>query len=198
MEAQSILILCVLGAGAFASAARAEPPSAAGCEFPDLSAMTPVSLQSGAAPAAGTGGDIPGGRWELVAARYTNSPVPITGQALGALELEAVTPTSGSGGVALDVTITFPANEQINETGAGPYSAADNVLDFQNDCGAETLLGQAEYSVDPGGTDPVMTLWGNVEIPDLSITILLEAEFLLVEPNEVDDPVFADRFEPIL
>ena len=78
MQAKTILILCVLGAGAFASAARAEPPSAAGCEFPDLSAMTPVSLQPGAAAAASTGGDIPGGRWELIAIRH-GAPAFITG-----------------------------------------------------------------------------------------------------------------------
>ena len=120
------------------------------------------------------------------------------GEGKGALELDADDAASGYGSLALDVELTDPSPEQINETGAGPYSATDSELVFQNDCGAETLLGQAEYSVDESGTDPVMTLWGEIDIPDVPFGILLEAEFLLVEPNEVDDPVFADRFEPIL
>ncbi len=176
--------------------ATAGPDRGTVCEFPDLTGMTPVSLEPGASPASGTGGDIPGGRWELVAVRYANSPLAITGEALGALELDASTASSGSGSLALDVTITSPSEEQIDETGAGPYSAPDNVLDFQNDCGDETLLGEAEYSIDSSGADPVMTLWGNIEITDpFPATILLEAEYLLVEADGTDDPVFTDRFE---
>lgn len=197
MRSISLLLMCTLTMLA-GSSATAGPSRGTVCEFPDLTGMTPVSLQPGAAPADGTGGDIPGGRWELVTVRYANSPLPITGDALGALALQAASPSSGNGSVALDVTITSPTSEQIDETGAGPYSAPGTVLDFQNDCGTETLLGEAEYSVDESGTDPVMTLWGNVQITDpFAITILLEAEFLLVDPDEVEDPVFADRFEPI-
>jgi hypothetical protein len=165
------------------------------CEFPDLSSMTPVDLQSGASPAAGEGGDIPGGRWELIAARH-DSFLTITGEALGAMELDASTPTAGSGSLALDVSITSPTVAQIDETGAGPYSASGTVLSFQNDCGDELLLGSAEYSVDTSGPDPVMTLWGSFEITDpFPTTIGIETEFLLVEPAEIEDPVFSDRFE---
>ncbi|NBB91970.1 MAG: hypothetical protein GVY32_02235 [Gammaproteobacteria bacterium] len=184
--------------------AAVAPPAAVGngslagtiCEFPDLGTMTPVPLAPGASPAAGTGGDIPGGRWELIAARYDNSPLPITGDARSIIELDGSAPTAGMGSLALEVSITSPTTDQISETGAGPYSASGTVLNFQNDCGDELLLGSAEYSVDDSGVDPVMTLWGNYEITDpFPVTILIETEFLLVEPIGVEDPVFSDRFE---
>lgn len=177
----------------------ADLPRGPTCVYPDLTGMTPVTLIAGAAPAAGTGGDVPGGRWELVAVRYANSPLPITGDAVGALELDAATATTGSGSLALDVTITAPVAEQIDETGAGPYSATGTVLDFQNDCGAESLLGEAEYSVETAGPDPVMTLWGETVLDTGlgPITILIEAEFVLVEPQTSVDSVFDDRFETL-
>lgn len=165
------------------------------CEFPDLSSMSPIDLQSGASPAAGTGGDIPGGRWELIAARH-DSFLTITGEALGAMELDGSSPAAGIGSLALDVSITSPTTEQIDETGAGPYSTSGSVLSFQNDCGDELLLGSAEYSVDTSGPDPVMTLWGSFDITEpFPATIGIETEFLLVEPATVEDPVFSDRFE---
>ncbi len=185
----------------YALLAIGPPAHAAGiqgavCNFPDQSGMAPVSLSGGASPANGTGGDIPGGRWELESVRHGSSPLPITGNATGALELDAASPTSGNGSLALNVTITAPAPYQLDETGAGPYAASGTVLDFQNDCGSETTLNAAEYSVDTSGPEPVMTLWGSMQINDpFPMTILVETGFVLVEPAAVDDPVFEDRFE---
>lgn len=181
---------------AIAPAAHAAGIQGTTCNFPDLSGMTPVTLTSGASPANGSGGDIPGGRWELETARYGSSPLPITGNATGALALEAIGPTSGNGSLALNVTITSPAAYQLDETGAGPYVASGTVLDFQNDCGSATTLSAAEYSIDTSGPEPVMTLWGTIQITDpFPMSILVETGFVLVEPAAADDPVFEDRFE---
>ncbi len=116
------------------------------------------------------------------------------------LELDATSASTGIGSLALDVTITSPIEEFISETGAGPCVASGTNLSFTNDCGAELTLGDAEYSVDSSGAEPVLTLWGSVEFQITSpflalITVDLEAEFELVEPQTDDDPVFDDRFE---
>lgn len=190
-----LFTLALLAIGPVAHAAGLQGPT---CNFPDLSGMTPVTLTSGASPANGTGGDIPGGRWELETVRHGSSPLPITGNATGALELDAAGPTSGNGSLALNVTITAPAAYELDETGAGPYAASGTVLDFQNDCGGETTLSAAEYSVDTSGPKPVMTLWGTIQITDpFPMTILVETGFVLVAPAPVDDPVFEDRFESL-
>lgn len=181
------------------SSARADGPLGPVCEFPDISTMTAVPVETGASAPAGTGGDIPGGRWELIEIRHAAPAfITIVGEGTGALELEADDPTSGYGSVALDVELTQPSAEQINETGAGPYSATGTVLSVGNDCGDDLLLGEAEYSVDTSGPDPVMILWGSIEVTDpIPTSIPIETRFLLTEPSEVDDPVFADRFEQL-
>lgn len=177
------------------SSARAQSPLGTACEFPDLGGMTPIPLAPGASPAAGAGGDIPGGRWELVELLY-DAVAPVTGTAVGALELNAADASSGNGSAALNVDITSPTAETIDETGAGPYAAPGTVLDLQNDCGEQLLLGQAEYTVDDSGQDPTMTLWGSIDVTEpFPTTILIEAEFLLVEPAGPGDEVFRDRFE---
>ncbi|QKK02666.1 MAG: hypothetical protein HND55_08420 [Pseudomonadota bacterium] len=191
--------LLLLATGA---AAQAGDPRGTVCAFPDISALTPVTLSPGASTPAGTGGDIPGGRWELVQVKYDTEPDvgEVVGQARGALELVASSSVAGQGSMALQVTITEPENQQIDETGAGPYSATGNMLDFQNDCGDALTLGQVEYTVDTSGDDPVMTLWGSsdIQITDpfpIVITVFLEVDFLLVEPPDGGDAVFQDRFE---
>lgn len=186
-------MLTLLATGTLVHAGEDRGPT---CQFPDISGMPPVMLEPGASPAAGSGGDIPGGRWELVTVRYDHDFLDITGEAVGAMELQAFGPASGDGSLAMDVTITSPTSEAINETGAGPYTASGTVLNFQNDCGGELLLGEAEYSVDDSGPDPLMTLWGNIEITDpFPTTILVETEFLLVEPANTVDEIFEDSFE---
>ena len=180
---------------ALSAQSRAQYPRGTVCEFPDLGGMTPVAFEPGAASAAGTGGEIPGGRWELVALRY-DFFLTVAGEATGAFELAATDASSGVGSAALQVTITEPAPDQIDETGAGPYSATGNSLEFQNDCGDALLLGETEYTVDTSGAEPVMTLWGDIDITDpFPTTIPIEAEFLLVEPANGDGAVFQDRFE---
>jgi len=189
---RSLAIMMLLAVGPQIHAAQTQGPT---CQFPDISATTPVPLEPGASPAAGDGGNIPGGRWELITVRY-DSFLTITGEAIGALEMASSGPLQGEGSVALDVTITSPTSEQISETGAGPYSATGTVLSFQNDCGGELLLGEAEYSVDTSAADPLMTLWGEIEITDpFPTTIPIETEFLLVEPASPGDEIFKDRFE---
>ena len=172
------------------------------CQFPVLDEVETVPLEAGATAAAGSGGDIAGGRWELVRLRYATSPFPIalSGQAVGALEFDASDSSSGTAGLALQVTITSPSEEQIEEQGAGPYSAVGNQLSFENDCGEETLLGDVEYDIDQSGDWPVMVLWGSTSFDVTSpfpatITIMLQAEFELVDPQGVSDPIFEDRFE---
>ncbi len=172
------------------------------CEFPELSGVEPVALTSGATAPAGSGGNIASGRWELVRLRYSTSPLPIplTGQARGALEMEADGPVSGAAGLALAVSITSPVEESIDEAGFGPYSASGNELSFENICGEETLLGEVEYNIDESGSAPIMTLWGSTSFDVSSpfpatITVLLQAEFELLEPQDLPDPIFEDRFE---
>ncbi len=192
--------ISLLGLIAFglAGLVSAQTPRGPVCEFPDISTLSPVTMQSGAAPAAGTGGDLPGGRWELLALRY-NSAVPIAGDALGALELDALTAATGTAGLALEVNITAPVANQTSEAGAGPYAAVGNVLNFTNDCGEELTLGAAEYTVDTSGPEPLLKLWGRIELStEFPVTINLEAEFQLTEPQITQDPVFEDRFESIL
>lgn len=190
--------VCLLLAGSWA---LADSPLGPACVFPDLSGVAPVAFESGATPPAGTGGDLPGGRWELVA-MYYDSSVTIAATAVAALELDAATVSSGFGSLALDVSVTSPATLAFNEAGAGPYLASGTSLSFGNDCGEELSLSDVEYSVDVSGSVPVLTLWGDLEFevepfPGFPVLVVvnLEAEFELVEPAVVDDPVFADRFE---
>ncbi|TVQ27608.1 MAG: hypothetical protein EA370_17760, partial [Wenzhouxiangella sp.] len=72
------------------------------CQFPDLTGMEPIPMQLGAQAAAGSGGEIAGGRWELVRLRYATSPflIPLTGEAIGAIEMDAAGPISGTAGLA--------------------------------------------------------------------------------------------------
>jgi hypothetical protein len=194
MKHQIAVAILALAASPVAIPDRQAPLGVAGCEFPDLIGMTPVDLTAGAGEPSNTGGDIPGGRWELVAVRH-GSQFTVTGDAVGAMELNATDASSGDGSVALEVTITSPTNDEIDETGAGPYSASAGTLTFNNDCGADTLISNAEYRVDTSGEDPVMTLWGDIEITDpFPTTIPVETEFLLVEPADSSE-VFSDRFE---
>lgn len=199
MSADSGLVNCMrvilLLLAALTTNANAVGLQGTSCVFPDLSGMTPVALQSGAASPSGVGGAVPGGRWELVAVRYA-SAFAISGSAVGALELDAGAPTAGDGSLALNVTITSPLAETIDEVGAGPYAATGSLLSFQNDCGDELLLGQAEYEVDSSGAKPTLTLWGTIEITDpFPTTIEIETAFLLVEPTGAADEIFEDRFE---
>lgn len=193
------LLIGVLGVFLWSGSALADLPRGAVCEFPDLSSVAPVPLQSGAMAPAGTGGDLPGGRWELVAMYYV-SDFTITATAVAALELDAETASSGFGSLALDVSVTSPTTLDFNEAGAGPYEASGTALSFGNDCGDELALSDVEYSVDASGEAPVLTLWGDLEfevviVIPVTIVVNLEAEFELVEPQEVEDPVFSDRFE---
>jgi len=157
--------------------------------------MTPIPLAQGASAPAGTGGEIAGGRWELTDVLY-DSFLTVTGEAAGAFELDSTDLSSGQGSAALSVDITSPTTETIDENGAGPYSASGTTLDFQNDCGGELLLGNAEYSIDDSGPIPMMTLWGSIDITDpFPTSIPIEVRFLLVEPAGPGDPIFSDRFE---
>ena len=172
------------------------------CQFPDLSGVEPVELISGATAPAGNGGNIADGRWGLVRLHYSTSPFPIalTGQATGVFEMAADDLFSGTAGLALAVSITQPVEEEIDETGFGPYSASGNQLSFENICGEETLLGEVEYDIDESGNSPIMTLWGSTSFDVTSpfpatITVLLQAEFELLEPQDLPDPIFEDRFE---
>lgn len=187
--------ICLLGC----SSAVAGSPLGVVCEFPDLSDVAPVPFQAGATAPAGTGGDVPGGRWELVA-MYYQSDFAITATAVAALELDAETASSGFGSLALDVSVTSPTALDFNEAGAGPYAASGAFLSFGNDCGDELALAEVEYSVNDSGSVPVLTLWGELEFEvvivfPVTIVVNLEAEFELVEPQVIEDPVFSDRFE---
>ncbi|MCC5865878.1 MAG: hypothetical protein JJU31_12210 [Wenzhouxiangella sp.] len=175
-------------------------PLAAGdsCQIPDLSGIEPVDMMLAAVVPAGKGGDIPGGRWELVRLGYSTSPltIPLTGQATGALELEADDPFSGTAGLALAVSITSPVNESIDEAASGPYLASGNQLSFENDCGEATVLGDVVYDIDESGSAPIMTLWGSTSFEStVTIAVLLQAEFELVDPQGLSDPIYKDRFE---
>lgn len=131
---------------------------------------------------------------------YYQSDFTITATAVAALELDAETASSGFGSLALDVSVTSPTTLDFNEAGAGPYEASGTALSFGNDCGDELALSDVEYSVDASGEAPVLTLWGDLEfevviVIPVTIVVNLEAEFELVEPQEIEDPVFSDRFE---
>lgn len=181
--------------------AEAEFTTGTVCSFPDLSGMSPVIMQPGATVPSGTGGPVAGGRWELIRLLYTASvPATIVGQAIGAIELDAADPLSGQGSVALEVDISSPTLAQVEQTGAGPYLATGTVLSFTNDCGGELTLGDSEYTIDTSGTNPVMSLWGSFDVPvtdpfPIIVTVQIEADFELVEPQLTGDPVFDDRFE---
>jgi len=174
------------------------------CEFPDLSSVSPVNLTAGPSRPDGVGGDIPGGRWELLTVEYELSaplPVTVTGTAVGALEFDATNSSSGFGSLAFDIDISSPQASTRQDRGAGPYSASGNELTFSNDCQGELALGDSEYSVESAGAAPILTLWGSesfsvTEPVPIMITIFLRAEFLLVEAQG-GDPVFEDRFEAI-
>ncbi len=173
------------------------------CQFPDISGVTPAVLEAGAGDPAGNAAPIPGGRWELAALRtrlIPPLPIPIAGEATGALVLDANSPIDGQFSAALEVDITAPAAQMRSETGAGSYSQTSGLLNFNNECGDALTLSDTVYRVDSTGPDPVWTLWGSVEVPieqpfPLLLTIELEADFLLVEPQGAADPVFDDRFE---
>jgi|GEM_PF-2520427 len=172
------------------------------CQFPDISGVVPAVMEAGAGNPAGNAAPIPGGRWELVALRTRTSPVPLTiaGEAIGALELDAISPSTGQFSAALEVDITSPVSQTRSETGAGSYSQTSGLLDFNNECGDALTLSDTVYRVDAAGPDPILTLWGSVEIPiedpiSLVVTIELEADFLLVQAQGLKDPVFDDRFE---
>lgn len=171
------------------------------CSFPDLTGMSPVTMEPGATLPNGTGGPVAGGRWELIRLRYTSSvPGTIVGEALGAIELDAADASSGQGSLALEVDITAPTIAQVQQTGAGPYLATGTILSFTNDCGGDLTLGDSEYSIDTSGTNPVMSLWGSFDVPvtdpfPIIVTVQIEAAFELVEPQLTGDPVFSDRFE---
>jgi len=171
------------------------------CEYPDLADVAPVTLELGAGDPAGSTDPIPGGRWELTELLYRPSlPITIAGDATGAIELVAGTPSAGDFSAALVVNITAPAPEMSSETGAGSYEQLDGLLNFTNECGDALTLSGTAYRVDTTGSDPVLSLWGQIDIPikdpfPILVTIELEADFLLVEPQGVGDPVFEDRFE---
>ncbi|MEE4638616.1 MAG: hypothetical protein V2J42_07755 [Wenzhouxiangella sp.] len=171
------------------------------CIFPDLAGVTAVALTEGAGDPAGSADPIPGGRWQLTALLYRPSiPIEITGDATGVIELEAISPSAGQFSAALDINITTPTQETRSETGAGPYAQMAGMLDFTNQCGDALTLSDTLYRVDSSGAEPVLTLWGQVEIPvedpfPLVVTIELEADFLRVESQTALDPIFDDRFE---
>ena len=174
------------------------------CQFPDLAGVEPVQMMPGAVGPSGNGGDIPGGRWELVALRYSTNPPSdnLQGEAIGVIEMAADDAQSGFARLALDVTITSPVDESIEEEGAGPYTVFGSELRFVNDCGEGTLLDAVEYRIDNSGELPRMTLWGStsftVSIPfPIVVTVNLQAEFELVAPQTVEDPIFDDRFQEI-
>ena len=186
------IIVAMLGMLISSTAPAGDP-----CQFPDLSDVEPVQMMPGAVEPSGNGGDIPGGRWELVRLLYSFA-IDLQGEAIGAIEMDAVATQSGVASLALNVTITSPVAESIEEEGAGPYIANDNELSFKNECGEETLLGEVEYDIDQTGDAPVMTVWGSTSFavsPLPPTTVLLQAEFELVEPQTVEDPIFDDRFQ---
>jgi len=171
------------------------------CNYPDLTNVAAVALQLGAGAPAGSADPIPGGRWELTSLLYQPSiPIPIAGDATGVIELEASSPSAGEFSAALEVNITAPASEMRSENGAGTYEQAGGLLNFTNQCGEALTLSDTVYSVDTTEPEPVLTLWGQIDIPiedpfPLLVTIELEADFTLVEPQGAGDPVFDDRFE---
>ncbi|AKS41135.1 hypothetical protein [Wenzhouxiangella marina] len=193
----ALLLLIVTGVSA------ERPAGATPCVFPDVAGMTPVPLQAGASAPAGIGGDLPGGRWELITLRYTPSiPLTIVGEGISAIELDAVDGSSGISAAVLDFEITSPTATTLQQTGAGPYLATGVNLAFTNDCGDALALGGSEYSVETDGPDPILRLWGafDVQLTDpipITVTIQLEAVFELVEPQIIEDPVFEDRFEQL-
>ncbi len=172
------------------------------CVFPDMSVIDPVPLEPDASDPAGAGGEILGGRWQLFEVRYRTEPfaIEVEGNARSVLELDAAGVTGGQASLALEVTITSPPEEEIDEVGAGPYSANGILLSFQNDCGDELTLDEVEYSIDSSMDVPIMTLWGDEQFDitepfPTTITVFLEVQYELVEPQQLDDPVFDDRFE---
>ena len=172
------------------------------CVFPVLDPADTVILEPGAVPPAGTGGTLESGRWELVRLRYAVSPnlVTLSGTALGAFELTALDAGSGTGSLALDVSITSPVSEAIEEEAAGPYATSGNQLTVENVCGDDALLGDVEYSIDDSGERPLMTLWGSTSFEvDLGfpivVTVSLQAEFEQLASPDLPDPLVEDRFE---
>lgn len=180
---------------------QAEVPAGPACVFPDLTGVAPVVLAQGAQDPAGSADPIPGGRWGLESLLYrTSVPITIAGDATGVIELVAGSPSAGDFSAALDVNITAPAEEIRSEAGAGPYQQTGGLLNFDNQCGDALTLSDTVYRVDISGPEPVLTLWGQVDIPiedpfPLVVTIELEADFRLVEPQGAGDPIFDDRFE---
>lgn len=152
------------------------------CTPADPTDVEPVPIQDGAGPAAGQGGELPAGRWELVEARYsTDFPVSIAGTAQGVFELEPDSPFAGWGKVALHLHLTAPVADEIELEGAGTYTAAGPTLQFDNACGDENPADGAEYTVtelDPGFE---LTLWTQFEydVEGFPVTINVEARFLL-------------------
>jgi len=191
------IIVAMLGMLISSTAPAGDP-----CQFPDLSDVEPVQMMPGAVEPSGNGGDIPGGRWELVALRYRTDPSydNLQGEAVGVIEMDADDALSGFASLALDVMITSPVDESMEEEGAGPYDAIGSELSFVNDCGEGTLLDAVEYQIDNSGELPRMTLWGSttftvfIPIP-VVVTVNLQAEFDLVAPQTVEDPIFDDRFQ---
>lgn len=165
-------------------AALLPPASWAGgtCTAPDLTDTGSVSLQDGATPAAGMGGELPGGRWELVEARYsTDIPVSATGTAQGAIELEPVNPFEGWARVAVHLNLTAPVTEEIELDGAGAYTATGAVLDLDQSCGDDNPIDGAEYTVTDLNPGFELTLWTQFEydVSGFPVTIDVEARFLL-------------------
>jgi hypothetical protein len=195
------VLASAVGVGWSSNLVAQQPSGPSTCIFPDLSAVSAVPLQPGAGDPAGSADPIPGGRWELATLLYRPSiPITITGDATGVIELEATSPNAGQFSAALDVNITAPAQEMRSETGAGPYAQTDGLLNFTNQCGDALTLSDTVYRVDSSGAEPVLTLWGQVEIPiedplPILVTIELEADFVRVEPPTALDPIFDDRFE---
>jgi hypothetical protein len=183
------------------SSAQARSLSGPACNPPDLTGVAPVALALGAGDPAGRADPIPGGRWELTDLLYRPSvPITITGEATGVIDLASASPTSGDFSAALEVDITAPAPEMRSENGAGTYQQVDGRLDFTNQCGDALTLSDTVYRVESTGPDPVLTLWGQIEIPiqdpfPITVIIELEADFTLVEPQGAGDPIFEDRFE---
>ncbi|MCA1779182.1 MAG: hypothetical protein LC637_07330 [Xanthomonadaceae bacterium] len=190
-----------VGVGWSSNLVAQQPSGPPACVFPDLSGVTAIALQPNAGDPAGSADPIPGGRWELATLLYrTAAPIEITGDATGVIELEAISPSAGLFSAALDINITAPAQEMRSETGAGPYAQTGGLLNFTNLCGDALTLSDTVYRVDSSGAEPVLTLWGQVEIPvedpfPIVVTIELEADFLRVEPPTALDPIFDDRFE---
>jgi len=196
-----VLSMAMLASASDVSSAQAEMIRGPVCNYPDLKDVAAVALAQGAGDPAGSADPIPGGRWELTSLLYRPSvPVVIAGDSIGAIELIASAPGAGDFGAALEVNITSPGPEMRSETGAGTYEQTDGLLNFTNQCGEALTLSDTVYRVESSGTDPVLTLWGQIDIPiedpfPLVVTIELEADFTLVEPQGAGDPVFEDRFE---